>query len=204
MHDSHSQELCKCIQSRIGLKVSTFTKHWSHTEVPFKNDTSFDLLHLTFALQKQKTLQQPCHLRSKNKNGDTSTKKFLIQLHIYQSSFICTSFIYLFCHLLNADNLPQRFALLRRDHAKLSQVLQNTQPCAGSAQTCRAPRKAAGGGLLAVSPGAPASTALWEGVLPHSISPAAVWANEKSMRRICVHFPPPLNPQRASQSLTLT
>lgn len=204
MHDSHSQELCECIQSRIGLKASTFTKHWSHTEVPFKNDTSFDLLHLTFALQKQKTLQRPCHLHLKNKNGDRSTKKVLTQLHIHQNSFICTAFICLFCHLLNADNLPQRFALLGRDHAKLSQVLENTQPCAVSAQTCQTPRKAARGGLLTASCGVPASTALWEGVLPRSISPATAWANEKSMKRICMHFPPPLNPQRASHSLTLT
>lgn len=34
--------------------------------------------------------------------------------------------------------------------------------------------------------------------------PASLGANEKSMRRTCRHFPPPLNPQRASHSLTLT
>lgn len=33
---------------------------------------------------------------------------------------------------------------------------------------------------------------------------AAAWANEKSMRRICRQFPPHINPQRTSHSLTLT
>lgn len=75
MHDSHSQELCECIQSRIGLKVSTFTKHWSHTEVLFENDTFFDLLRLTFALQKQKILPQPHHLHLKKQKRWYEHKK---------------------------------------------------------------------------------------------------------------------------------
>lgn len=66
--------------------------------------------------------------------------------------------------------LPQRFALLRKDHAKLSQVY--TQPCSGSAQAYGAPKKAAGGGLLQspteLLPGA-TPPALWKGILPHQL-----------------------------------
>lgn len=97
-----------------------------------------------------------------------------------------------------------RGVLFSGDSTMLHQVLQNTQPCAGPAQTCGAPRKSYKKGTsrsLSQSSSLPCPLGR---VLPSSSPPAALGANEKSMSRIRRHFPPLLNPQRASHSLTLT
>lgn len=115
---------------------------------------------------------------------------FLIQLEIYQSSFICTNF------KISVPSFKMQIIHLRgvsfqeKPHNAQSSFTKSTAPCWASTNLRNTKEK------------------LHEENFSQSLtgpdSPASLGANEKSMRRTCRHFPPPLNPQRVSHSLTLT